>query len=410
MAPISAVVIGAGQRGRHVYGRWALDHPDEMRIVAVVDPDPNRRAVFADEHGISQDHRFDNLEGLTLDIDAAIIATPDRAHHSAAVWAMDAGLHTLLEKPMAATLEDSLDLVDRAAASKGTVHVGHVLRHTPFFQTVHQIVTSGRLGDIVTVEHRENVASSHMAHSFVRGNWSRLERSAPMIVQKCCHDFDILTWNLASPVRRLASIGNLKHFHPDQAPPGATQRCTDGCPATDCPFDARRIYLDPDNDGWPVHVITDDLSMAARIEALASGPYGRCVYHAGSDVVDHQVVTMELESGTSVTLTMHGHSHREQRTMRYDGTHATLRAATGHPARLTITDHLGGPAEEIPLPNPIGGHGGGDDGIIRSFVASVHSGAPGPTDISIARESHLVAFLAEEARLSGTYIDVASRR
>ncbi|HEU4750715.1 MAG TPA: Gfo/Idh/MocA family oxidoreductase, partial [Acidimicrobiia bacterium] len=139
MAPISAVVIGAGQRGRHVYGRWALDHPDEMRIVAVVDPDPNRRAVFADEHGISQDHRFDSLKGLTLDIDAAIIATPDRAHHAAAVWAMDAGLHTLLEKPMTATLEDSLDLVDRAAASKGTVHVGHVLRHTPFFQTVHQI-------------------------------------------------------------------------------------------------------------------------------------------------------------------------------------------------------------------------------------------------------------------------------
>lgn len=410
MTAISAVVIGAGQRGRHVYGRWALEHPDQMRITAVVDPDPSRREIFGDEHDIPPARRFASFDGFDPDTDAVIVAGPDRTHHAAARWALAAGRHTLLEKPMAATLPDCLDLIEAAARSEATVHVGHVLRHTPFFRTVHEVVASGRLGEIVTVAHRENVAAMHMAHSFVRGNWSRTDRSTPMIVQKCCHDFDILTWNLDSPVRRLGSVGGLHHFHPDAAPPGSTERCTDGCPVSDCPFDARRIYLNPDYEGWPVHVITDDLSMEGRMRALAEGPYGVCAYRAGSDVVDHQVVTMELESGASVTLTMHGHSHREQRTMRYDGSRGTLRAATGPTPRITVSDHLGGPAEEIAVPTAMGGHGGGDDGIIRSFVDSVRTGAPGPTDIATARESHLLAFLAEEARVAGTWIDVTSRR
>ena len=170
----------------------------------------------------------------------------------------------------------------------------------------------------------------HMAHSFVRGNWANSSSASPMIVQKCCHDFDVLSWNLDSPVTRMQSFGALTHFRPDEAPPGATDRCTDPCPVADeCPFDASRIYMDMNRTGWPVHVITDDLTRDGRTYALASGPYGRCVYTAGSDVVDHQTVSMELESGASATLIMHGHAHREERTMRYDGTRGTVRAVFG---------------------------------------------------------------------------------
>lgn len=413
MKPVTAVVVGAGERGRHVYGRWALDHPTDLRIVAVVEPDPARRDLLGDEHRIEPSLRHATIDTLDLDAvgaDAVIVATPDRFHHAAASWAMDSGSHVLLEKPMAATLEDSLDVVERAAKATGSVHVAHVLRYTPFFRTVHDIVTSGRLGDIVTVEHRENVAAFHMAHSFVRGNWSRTATSSPMIVQKCCHDFDILVWNLDDPVRRLTSVGSLRHFQPENAPPGATARCTDGCPVADCPFDARRIYLDERRTGWPVHVITDDLSPASRLRALEEGLYGRCVYTAGSTVVDHQVVTMELTSGASVTLVMHGHSHREERSMRYDGTRGTLRGVAGARPRITVADHVTGTEVEVEIPVATRGHGGGDDGIMRSFTESVRSGSPGPTDASTARESHLLAFLAEQARLTGAWIDVDSRR
>jgi predicted dehydrogenase len=410
---VEAIIIGAGQRGLHVYGRWAENHQDQLRFVAVAEPRPHRLKMFGEVHRIPESHRFGMAEtmlSMPRMAEAAIVASPDRVHHAHVSAALAAGYHVLSEKPMASTLTHCYDLVHAAATAKGSLHIGHVLRFTPFFETLHEVVQSGRLGDIVTVEHRENVRSWHMAHSYVRGNWSRAELAAPMIVAKCTHDFDILQWNLDSPVVRLSSFGSLIEFRPDRAPIGATDRCTDPCPVDDCPYDARRIYLNMKQTGWPVHVITDDLSYAGRLKALQNGPYGQCAYKVESNVVDHQVVSMQTASGTSVTLTMHGHSHEEGRTMRYDGTRATLRGTFGHSQSIVLIDHVTGDPDEIPIPLATSGHGGGDDGILEAFIESIESGAPPATSAAESMESHLLAFLAEEARLNGTVIDVQSRR
>jgi predicted dehydrogenase len=311
---------------------------------------------------------------------------------------------------MAHTLEGCFDIVAASVRSAGSLHIGHVLRFTPFFQTLHQVIASGRLGDIVTVEHRENVVAWHMAHSYVRGNWSRRETAPPMIVAKATHDFDILHWNLGSSARTISSVGNLFEFRPERAPAEATGRCTDPCPVDDCPYDARRIYLNPSLTGWPVHVITDDLSAEGRLRALQTGPYGRCAYKCGSDVIDHQVVSIAFESGASASLTVHGHSHEEGRTMRYDGTRATLRGRFGRHQELTIHSHLNGQVEEVSIPPVASGHGGGDAGIIEAFLDSIELGKPPSTSANESIESHLLAFLAEEARLERTVIDVATRR
>ena len=407
------MLIGAGQRGHHVYGRWAQDHPDRLRFVAVADPDPDHLRRFAAAHNIPPARQFrDPFELLSRELaaSACVIASPDRRHCDQATTALKAGHHVLSEKPMAATLEDCYRLVEAAAAAPGTFHVAHVLRYTPFFQTVHRVLAEGRLGEVVTVEHRENVRSWHMAHSYVRGNWARAGEAAPMIVAKCCHDFDILSWNLGLAVTRLSSFGSLFEFHPHRAPPGATDRCTDPCPVLDCPYDARRVYLDPAIQGWPVHVLTDDLSTEGRLRALQEGPYGRCAYRAGSDVVDHQVVAMEYENGASAVLHMHGHSHEENRTMRYDGTRATLRGRFGRQQVIEVTDHARANTEVVEVATSGGGHGGGDDSIMEAFVSSVETGGAPLTSAAESFESHLLAFLAEEARLRGEVVDVGPHR
>lgn len=410
---MEAVLVGAGQRGFHIYGQWAVMNPNRLRFVAVADPDRARRERFAAVHGLTPADCFEDgremLEGSAR-AEACFVASSDRNHHQPAIRGLLAGYEVLLEKPMAATLADAAAVTAAAEAAGGRLHLAHVLRYTPFFETLHDTVVSGRLGDLVTVEHRENIVAWHMAHSYVRGNWSRAESSAPMIVAKCCHDFDLLHWNLADEIVGLASFGSLFEFRPDRAPVGATPRCTDGCPVEDCPYDARRVYLDMSRTGWPVHVITDDLGLEARLEALRSGPYGRCAYQAGSDVVDHQVVTMQTSAGTSVTLVMHGHSDREERTMRYDGTRATLRGTFGREQRLTVSDHVTGNSEEIPIEARAGGHGGGDSGLIESFLASAESGDPPLTSASESLESHLLAFMAEAARVEGRAIDVSAAR
>jgi predicted dehydrogenase len=456
--PLTAILIGAGSRGAQAYAPYALKHPDELRFMAVAEPNEARRTRFAQAHAIPGERQFQTWEevlALGQIADVALIATMDRLHIEPALSAIQAGYHVLLEKPMATTLADCVGLVHAAERHDRILQICHVLRYTAFFSTLHEILRSGRLGELITVEHRENVVYWHMAHSYVRGHWRNSRQESPMILAKCCHDLDILYWNLGA-VRRLSSIGSLIHFRPENAPPGAPPRCTDGCPAAqECPWYAPRLYLDlvplyhtarnssiwserlgatllldhpglasvlrrvlpaferaADYRDWPVSVISVDGSYEARRRALENGPWGRCVYACDNDVVDHQIVSMEMESGASAALVMHGHAHQESRSMRYDGTRASLRGLFqyGHGDEIEIHDHRSGKVERIRPQAGGSGHGGGDEGLMAAFVRTVRGEAEPLTSARAALESHLMAFAAEQARLEGGYIEMASYR
>lgn len=161
--------------------------------------------------------------------------------------------------------------------------------------------------------------------------------------------------------------------------------------------------------GWPRSIITDDpTSHESLVEALENGPYGRCVYQCDNDVVDHQIVLMALENGVSVSFTMHGHSHEEGRTIRIDGAQATLLGKfSWNQTFIEVRQHRGGRVERVDFPNNIeaGGHGGGDAGLMEAFVETLNRGHQATlTDARSALESHLMAFAAEQARLSGKVI------
>jgi predicted dehydrogenase len=406
-------MLGAGQRGFYTYGPYALEYPDKLKFAAVAEPNSARRERFAEAHDIPPERRFASWEDVMAQdqlADVVFNMTMDQTHYPSTIAALEAGYDVLLEKPMASRLEDNVHLVQTAERTGRLLQVCHVLRYTPFFSKLHHILASGRLGDIVTVEHRENVVFWHMAHSFVRGNWRNVAEAAPMILAKCCHDLDLLYWNLGEKVKRLQSFGSLIHFRPENAPEGATLRCTDGCPAAEeCPFDARRIYLDPDYAGWPVTAITEDLSPEGRLRALETGPYGRCVYHSDNDVVNHQTVNLEFENGTTVVLFMHGHSCEESRTMRYDGTRGSLRGKFTYDASgwsIEIYDHLTNQLEVVEFPSSEGGHGGGDFGVVGAFVRALRGEVESLTPAREALESHLLAFAAEESRVTSTVIDM----
>lgn len=395
---IEAALLGAGQRGHDVYGGYALRHPDRLRFVAVAEPNPVRRSRLVGEHGAAGYEDWESLLADQPPVDAVVVATPDRLHVEPVTAALTLGYAVLVEKPVAV---DAIGLHRvYEAVGEGILHVAHVLRATPLFRAVHDIVTSGRLGTILNVSHRENVAFWHYAHSYVRGNWKREADSSPFLLAKACHDLDLIAWNLG-PISTVASFGGLTYFTPEHAPPGATPRCTDGCPAAEsCPFDARRFYLGS-YTGWPVSTISDDLDPASRLEALRTGPYGRCVFSAGNDVVDHQVVAMEAATGASATLTVHGVSYEDARTFRYDGSVATLRGSFGMlTGELELYDNLTGEREPVDLPIMHGGHGGGDDGIIDRFVRAVEGDPEVPRVVDVS-QSHLLAFAAEASRMAG---------
>lgn len=413
MPPITAVMLGAGGRGYRAYAPYALEHPDELQFVAVAEPLDDRRERFGDTHEIEPENRFKSWEDLIAagkQADVLFNCTMDQMHVESTLAALDAGYDILLEKPMASNLLDNVRLVQAAEKAGRTLQICHVLRYTAFFRKIREIVASGRLGNIINVDHRENLIFWHMAHSFVRGNWRNLETSAPMILAKCCHDLDILGWILGQPVTHLHSFGSLVHFCPENAPEGAPLRCTDGCPVAEtCKFYAPRLYA-RDGHAFTLDAVTYEPTAEARLRLLqTTSPYGRCVYHCDNNVVDHQIVNMELASGTTVSLIMQGHGFEECRTMRYDGTLGTLQARFGGKGgnKITVRDHRSDTTEMIEVHDASGsGHGGGDFGLVASFLRTVRGEADeSVTSARVSLESHLLAFAAEESRLNSTVID-----
>jgi predicted dehydrogenase len=274
-----------------------------------------------------------------------------------------------------------------------------------------------------------------------------------MILAKCCHDFDILLWWLERRVERLSSVGGLRHFIPQNAPPGAPAYCLDGCPAEKtCPYYAPFIYLDliplwrsfagtaagfprwamqvnlrlpglvrrlgsivpllrqvSEYRGWPRSVVAADPTPENLMQALRRGPYGRCVYQCHNNVVDHQSVLMQFEGPLSVTLTMHGHSHLEYRTTRIEGTRGTLLAELGlGGAWVEVRQHRSGQSTRYNTSAPLGeGHGGGDQALMAAFVHSLgHGGEQALTLGRQSLQSHLLAFAAEQARLSEQVLEL----
>lgn len=459
--PIQAIMIGAGQRGGDVYGKYALDHPDKIKFVAVAELDSERRVRFAAQHNIPTERQFESWEGL-LEKEplgqAAFVCTQDHLHTQPTLTAMRAGYDVLLEKPMAPTVEECRQLVATAEETGRQLHIAHVLRFTRHFAQMRQIIQSGDLGEIVSVSHRENVSWWHMAHSFVRGNWRRKEDSAPMILAKCCHDLDILVWMLNENSEHLSSVGNLMHYRSENAPEGAPRFCLDGCPAADtCPYYAPFIYVDllplwrnyadtaegfnrlaaqlqhrkprtvktlskllpslrqmSEYRGWPISVVAQDPTPENVMAALKDGPYGRCVYHYDNDVVDHQVVAMQFGSGASVTLTMQGHAHTEGRYTRIQGSRAELIAEFGYGGSwIEVNHHRDDHRQRYDTSAAAGsGHGGGDERLMNAFIASLRGDKNVETS-STARqslESHLMAFAAEDARLDKKAIQMTGYR
>jgi len=469
--PLTAILIGAGSRGMFVYGDYALKNPEELKFVAVAEPIKSRREKFALLHNLPPNKCYDTWEKLVKEekmADVAFVCTQDQLHVEPTIEALDRGYNVLLEKPMAHTLKGCIEVVKKAEKTGRILGIGHVLRYTNFFSTIYNAVQNGLLGEIINISHRENVTWYHMAHSFVRGNWRNVESSSPMILAKCCHDLDLLFWMVDSMPKKISSFGSLTHFRIENAPKGSPNYCVEGCPIEDrCLYYAPRIYVDIipilqllekselrfykyianlrknhfkrykilsklitplkyliNYRDWPVEPlysrqpeeISEDYSDQAKLRILKTSPYGRCVYKCDNDVVDHQIVNLEFENGVTAILTMHGFSEREGRTLRIDGTKATLIGEffdSGE--QIILYDHLSGGEKVIfsqKFSPETAVHGGGDFLFIDTFIQSLQN-KENPQPLTNARaslESHLMAFAAEESRIKGTIIEMKKFR
>lgn len=405
---ITAAMIGAGNRGKDVYGKYALEHPDEIKFLGIAEPDEVKRNKFAGLHNINKDMIFESWEKmLKLDkfCDAVFVCTQDKMHYEPAMQAIKKGYDIMLEKPMSIRLQECIEIVNASKMKGKSITVAHVLRYTPFFIKVKEILDSGKIGEITTIRLNENVGYWHYAHSYVRGNWANSSLSSPMILAKSSHDMDILVWLTGKKPIRLSSFGSLKYFKEEFAPKGSGERCFDCGVEKDCPYSSIKIYLGEGTE-WPVSVISNDLSMNGRIKALKEGAYGRCVYRCDNNVVSHQIVNIEFEEYVYASFVMSGFTSRMSRDITVMGTLGELR---GDLEDNWIEINMFGNKDKIVInPPAMGGrHSGGDTGLMHQLVnQNAESSIQGLTTGEVSLMSHIMAFAAEKARLSGDVIDL----
>ncbi len=418
MTEITAVVAGFGDRGK-CYSRNLQKFGEGAKIVAVAEPIDIRRSYAKRMLELSTGqlyHDWREIAALPKMADFAIIGLQDRDHHEAALAFIDKGYHLLLEKPIAATAKECKEITEAAERKGVKVVVCHVLRFTKFYCAIKDIIDQGTLGEIISMECKECVGNVHQSHSFVRGNWRNEETSAPMLLAKSCHDMDIIQWLIGKKCTRVHSFGSLTYFKPENKPAGAPDRCTDGCPHADtCPYNAIKLYYDDKKNLWFRGVATLDLedpSDAAVEKALREGPYGRCVFTCDNDVVDHQVVNLEFEGGSTVSFTMNAFN-KGGRYIHIYGTKGELSGTMGT-GRLNLYSFATKTYTEIDTKATgttlVSGHGGGDSGIIADMLAyfANDNRSKSICDIRTSYENHLIAFAAEESRKNGTVVDLSA--
>ncbi|MEX2530523.1 MAG: Gfo/Idh/MocA family oxidoreductase [Gemmatimonadota bacterium] len=409
--PVTAITLGAGARG-NVYGDYATEYPDRIRIVGVAEPVAVRQERYAQKHAIPDEHRFATWEHVFQRpkfADAIIVSTPDHLHYGPCIEALEMGYDVLLEKPIAPTEAECRDILARARESGRIVAVCHVLRYAPYFVKLRELIRSGAIGEVVSFQHLEPIQMVHMAHSYVRGNWHNSLASSPIILAKSCHDLDILRWMSGRESRSIQAFGELSWFRAENAPPGSTPRCMDGCAVEDtCPYSALRIYH---RDRQWLHVLDlpDDEAEheGAILDFLRTTDYGRCVYRMDNDQCDHYVTSIQFEGGVTASFSMEaftpfgGRRTRVMGSMGYiEGDMQQMSIADFRTRQRTVIQSSTLDIDEYGQD----GHGGGDWRLMADFVEAVATHDPSvlSSTIDVSIESHLMGFAAERSRRNGT--------
>lgn len=424
--PITAIIVGAGHRS-FVYSELAKTNPEMLKIVGVADPNPIRRKKAMDYFGFKEDMCFENAEELAKKgklADTVINGTMDEQHLETAVPLLDAGYDMLLEKPFAPNEEEMRQIVNCAKKNNSKVMICHVLRYTPFYYAIKERIANGEIGDIINIQTTEHVSYHHLSTSYIRGKWANSDKChTSMLLAKCCHDLDIIMWMMSeTKPKQISSFGGKFQFKPENAPKEAGTICMKDCPLVDtCVYSTKRLYIDHP-DRWAFYVWDalegkKNVTIEDKIALMKSdSPYARCIYKCDNNVVDHQSVLINFESGATGTHNMVGGSAEPRREIHIIGTKGEI-FGNFEESKFTVLKIDPSPdahneecdVEEVDLRvtgdmvGAYGGHGGGDERLAADFVKFIRGEKPSLACTSIfdSVAGHLSVYLADKSRENG---------
>ncbi len=422
MNKFKVAILGAGGRGS-MFGALMQKMKDRYEVVAVCDINPKQLDKIQKLLMLSDEMLFSDEESFFAEkrADIIVIATYDKFHAGQCIRAMKLGYDVLLEKPISDSRDELEKLLEVQKETGKTVTVCHELRYGPAFEKLHELLEAGAIGRLLAIDASERVAYWHQAQAYVRIQSQYNNVTHPTILAKCSHDLDLVQYYAGAACDTVSSIGALSFFRKENAPADSAERCVDCRYAEECPYSAKKIYIDGWKAGgrpdfvWPYNKVTlaNPTTEEALLEGIRNTYFGKCVFKCGVDsnphVVDHQLVQMQFENGVTATLKM-VFAGEPGRRINLFGTGGELLLDERNESIEVY--RYGDKKETISFESIIeGGHGhGGGDGRLAAQLYNILNGGENRTSLKESVESHLIGISAEESRLQGGALVTVHRR
>ena len=425
MKKMKLAVVGYGNRGQ-VYADYSLDEPEELEVVAVIDPNEYKLKVAKERYKLSDGQVFTSFSEFLasgLEVDIVANATMEQLHYQTAVEILKSKHNMLIEKPIVAKKEELTEIYRLANENGCKVFVCHVLRYSPFYKSIKAMIDEGKLGEITSMQMNEHVWLPHYLSSYVRGKWrSEEECTSPILLAKCCHDMDLICWlNASSKPTRVSSFAHRRIYNPQNKPKGATEYCYN------CPFekecDSSAMDLNYRNDTMPFLVWDslnkpyDEITAEERLEFLKKAIYGKCAYDCGGDVVDRQNVIVDFEDGRVVAFTLSCATGRPDRYVHIVGTKGEIEGKleenrfiyrTYDKQSVSYKEEIIDVSKKVINRAKYGGHCGGDYAIMYDLVRYLNGEGTSSsiTFLHDSMASHFLVYGAEESRKTGNVVEL----
>lgn len=382
--PLRVGIVGMGGRST-CFANYFADNPSDGTVLALCDHIPEKGRFMAEHYQLKADV-FDNVADMIrqASLDAVFITTPDFAHVEPATAALNANIHVFCEKPLATTLADCDAITAAAQRSSAVFYLGLNLRHGPVHDTIHELIATGRIGKVTTIEANEWY---YEGRTYFR-RWNRLRQyGGGLWVTKACHDFDLLNWMAGDDPTCVYAVANLSHY---TEIPEAANQCRDCTLQFTCPD-----YYDVLNVGDTDDDVIRRLRLIAEENGQESGDL--CLYNTDKDTFDNGIALITYANDIRATYTVNVLAARTTRQMRVVGTEGTIEADMGKGLICLTERHTHRTSRYDLRAQMASGHGGADHRLLKDFIHSVHTGRKPKTSWDEGRKSVELALAAQQS-------------
>jgi predicted dehydrogenase len=310
---IKTVLVGTGIRGTSFWGRTLVqEYPDLIEFVGLCDINPGRLEYAREYMGVSCPTYLD-FEKMVSETnpDLVIVTTKDSTHHEYIIKGLDMGCDVLTEKPLTTDEHKCQDILDAERRSNNKLIVGFNYRWGPYPTMIKDLLQSGAIGKLRSVDFHWYLNTYHGASYFRR--WHGLRQSGGTLwVHKATHHFDLLNWWLDSDPVEVFAYGDLEFYGPNG--PFRGEKCR-SCPhQSECKF-----YWDITSDKRAMDLYVNNEKYDGYIR-------DNCLFRKEINIYDKMSAQIKYRDNTYVNYSLTTYSPYEGWKIAFNGTEGRIDA------------------------------------------------------------------------------------